>query len=401
MEDIHPELLFNKKNEGNRKQLFKITYIGDYSNDRYYDIRPMTNSGLGLFAPYATASDHFVLANSMSSSDGWYDIPQRQRWTIMSHGTSYVTLMNAFSDNGGYLATQNSTAGSQIITKSTQDASCRWKLEQYTAGSFDGITAINVPMSVAVGTTDTYTVYMYSSTIGRNGPVSYSVTKNDYTTTNNATINSSTGLLTAVHNGSVRVIVTYPNAPWLWSWIIKLTPYYGCREKQEILSSNPLYSSMNCHGYALYSTKHLYSTEWLNITTLDLLSCGSSDDLFDLIQPDFEAWLNNNIGADKWERVTNNGGINANLNGDQWLVVMRVGLHPEFSYTDLWFDYHFWYRCDSGEWMNKHGFDSPSEELGTDLPTNNNSIGWNCMITHYYDSRLEYYRITEHPLEDN
>ena len=388
----------NNKNEGNRKQLFKITYIGDYSNDRYYDIRPMTNSGLGLFAPYATASDHFVLANSMSSSDGWYDIPQRQRWTIMSHGTSYVTLMNAFSENGGYLATQNSTAGSQIITKSTQDASCRWKLEQYTAGSFDGITAISVPMSVAVGTTDTYTVYMYSSTIGRNGPVSYSVTKNDYTTTNNATINSSTGLLTAVHNGSVRVIVTYPNAPWLWSWLIKITPYYGCKSYYQINSGTLNSYTINCQGYA-FCTYNIpsgwYTTEqWTSLfsvaTTSNEVLYGKSGT--DGIKTLLELYLNSQFTGRWTEVFSSTGGSDLQLSATQWLIAFRVGKYSGYM------DYHFWYRTDSGEWANKHGFQngSPSEPLGSDIPTTPNSNGWKLGdINNFYNSDIIYYIISE------
>ena len=74
---------------------------------------------------------------------------------------------------------------------------------------------------------------------------------------------------------------------------------------------------------------------------------------------------------------------------------MRVGFHPEFAGTNYWFDYHFWYRTDSGEWVNKHGYNSYSQRLGTDLPTNDASIGWNCNVSQYYNSNLVYYRITE------
>ena len=59
------------------------------------------------------------------------------------------------------------------------------------------------------------------------------------------------------------------------------------------------------------------------------------------------------------------------------------------------YDYHFGYRTDSGEWVNKHGYNSYSQRLGTDLPTNDNSKGWDCNVAQYYNSNLVYYRITE------
>ena len=64
----------------------------------------MTNSALGLDAPI-TGTDRSVKANTIATTDEWFDIPQTQRWVIETDGYSgndlrRVTLQNAFSDNG-------------------------------------------------------------------------------------------------------------------------------------------------------------------------------------------------------------------------------------------------------------------------------------------------------------
>lgn len=129
-------------------------------------------------------------------------------------------------------------------------------------------------------------------------------------------------------------------------------------------------------------------------------------------------WLNVYFPG-KWEDVTSQGGMNAQLASNQWLVAMRVGIGDFFRngsnviyspsssvqiinkdgvyYTKyITYDYHFWYRDNTGQWTNKHGTDgTPSQPLGTDIPTTNNSPGWACGIDNYYNSNIVYYRITE------
>ena len=61
-------------------------------------------------------------------------------------------------------------------------------------------------------------------------------------------------------------------------------------------------------------------------------------------------------------------------------------------------DYHSWYRTNTGEWANKHGYLSgtPSVPLGTDIPTTQNSSGWSLgEISCFYNSDIIYYIITE------
>ena len=57
---------------------------------------------------------------------------------------------------------------------------------------------------------------MYSSDIGVNGPVTYSIVNTDGTATDKATIDSSTGVLTTLQAGTIEFRVTYAGAPTYW-----------------------------------------------------------------------------------------------------------------------------------------------------------------------------------------
>ena len=154
---------------------------------------------------------------------------------------------------------------------------------------------------------------------------------------------------------------------------------------------------MNCHGYAFFTTSGI-EANWLQLTYADIQGVTNSNQFLAIVKQRFEThWIGVFFDASKCEDVTNQGGINASLAENQWLVVMRVGWHPELPRA-TW-DYHFWYRTNTGEWVNKHGWESCSQQLGTDLPTDDGSIGWrigDATIYHYYyDSDLVYYRVTE------
>lgn len=209
-------------------QLFKITYIRDYGHDRYYDIRPMTNSALGLDAPI-TGTDRSVKANTMATTDGWFDIPQTQRWTFQTTGTSSsglrkVKIQNAFSDNGGYLTAPSSfDDGESIFADTTaNDWNSEWYLEPYTGQTLEGVRLLSTSTSVNCGKSFDYDAYMYSSKVGVNGPITYLVANEDYTSTDKATIDSATGMLTAIKPGKIRVRFTFPGTTTYWSIIVTL-----------------------------------------------------------------------------------------------------------------------------------------------------------------------------------
>ena len=76
-----------------KHQLFKITYLGTYGTSKlnYYSIRPLTNSSLGMSAPYSGSGGN-VTISEMATTDTWA-IPYKQCWAIAEDG-SYYTIRN-------------------------------------------------------------------------------------------------------------------------------------------------------------------------------------------------------------------------------------------------------------------------------------------------------------------
>lgn len=87
------------------------------------------------------------------------------------------------------------------------------------------------------------------------------------------------------------------------------------------------------------------------------------------------------------------------LNINQWIVCMRIGYksYYDLDYGFAWadYDYHYWYRTNTGEWANKHG-QKRSESLGNDMPTTDSSSGWALGdFSQFYNSPIRYYRVSE------
>lgn len=176
-------------------------------------------------------------------------------------------------------------------------------------------------------------------------------------------------------------------------------------------------STVNCQGYAFWT--HDNPQTWLNYSYSQLDAWTDVNDALAKTKNRLETnWLNIYFSG-RWEDVTNNGGMNARLEKNQWLIAMRVGIDDFYeprnnpfhmpSSSALYisingvlfskfntYDYHFWYRDNTGRWNNKHGFGGTnSETLGYVLPTDNISDGWELYGIQYYNSGIVYYRITE------
>lgn len=206
-------------------QLFKVKYLGTYGTSEldYYSIRPMTNSGLGLYASYSTTGN--VSVRTMQTTDSW-SIPYTQCWAITANG-SYFTIRNGSESYNSYLSTPaNSLNDSPIITSTSITNRSKWSFEAYTGEDIDTIRMSNFSSSLKCGESFDYDAYMRSSQVGVNGPVTYRVGNSDYSTTDKATINSSTGELTALKAGTVKVGVTYSSAPWVWWWTVEIEPCF-------------------------------------------------------------------------------------------------------------------------------------------------------------------------------
>lgn len=234
----------------NRNQLFKITYMTSSNGVDYYNIRPMTNNGMGVSAPKTTTTNLVdIQGMSVYDTTGIFNF---QKWIIASDG-NYYTLKNTFARDA-YLSTPtDSTNGSQIMMETTLTDRSRWILEPFTE-SLDGVIMTNYDDVIDNGSTFYYQAVMYSSTIGRNGPVTYSVSDMDNNPTDLATIGETLGYFRALAPGAVRVKVTYENAPWIWAWNIKIIfPVSGSEitYNPALWNYSPVQEYANCYSYML------------------------------------------------------------------------------------------------------------------------------------------------------
>ena len=215
--------------EESRKQLFKITYIDEYGNDQYYSIRLMTNSVMALTAPLS--GNRAVTATSVPRTDEWFDFDQTERWFIRKNQSGgYVTIKNAFTDNGGFLtAASNSISGAAVSATSSESDYSHWVLERYTGAPIEGTFLTSFTKTVTVGEKfDKFEGCMYSSTPGINGPVIFSVVNLRFSKITRADI-SLDGVLEANRPGKINVIAKFNNSTdgygeyhegWYYVWLM-------------------------------------------------------------------------------------------------------------------------------------------------------------------------------------
>ncbi len=193
---------------GNANQLFKITHLGVYGNLNYYSVRSMTNSGLGVYSNY-TLSNGSVSIEDMFLSEDFDMIGREQTWAISKHGSCY-TLKNGLVSSSSYLSVPaNSTAGESLITTSTLTSRSDWLFEKYTGGVIEGMKITSAKTDMICGQPYQYKAIMYSSRIGCNGPVYYSVTNTSGGATDYATINGVDGRLNPLLPGTVRISYSF------------------------------------------------------------------------------------------------------------------------------------------------------------------------------------------------
>lgn len=142
---------------------------------------------------------------------------------------------------------------------------------------------------------------------------------------------------------------------------------------------------INCQGFA-FGTNDYYILVPPDVRKTLLQS--SVSNALDVTKSLLEDWLDANFPK-KWKEAPS---YNYELNSNQWLVAMRVGVNSVMG-----FDYHFWYRASDGKWYNKHE-SSPSEEVSGNVvnpSTANTSDGWKNQGEYFYTSRTVYYAISK------
>ncbi len=196
-----------------RDYLFKIAYRAATDD---YVIRSMSNNAIIIYpsvlndAPVAgkiTVSGSPATDSNLSTSYAW-------KITETSDGYFYIWYQ---SNGTKYYVRSTSNEGDGPVlhfTTNSSDSGTKWNFHQYTGEAIDGIGRLNFAPGLLPGETYTHQAYMYSSTIGRNGPVSYASANSSV-----FTVDSSSGYVTAVDNGAANLWVTYPGAPLMWGRI--------------------------------------------------------------------------------------------------------------------------------------------------------------------------------------
>lgn len=233
----------------NLENLFKISYRPEYDD---YVIRSMLDSSLIV---YPSVYNNAPIAGRRSESDS--QLSTGYTWKIeYTGGYYYIT----YTENGTKYYIQSATTGNDnklIFTTNYSDSGTKWSFHKYTGNVYEDIEPENFDYQLAVGDTHQYVAYMRSTRIGHNGPVKYRVGTTDYASTDIATINATTGALTAQKVGTFKVGVTYSGAPWVWWWTVTVDMYVSA-DLAAIGFMNEIYSTsryiLHEFGTKIYST---------------------------------------------------------------------------------------------------------------------------------------------------
>ncbi len=175
--------------ENIRNQLYKVEYLTSDDGKYCYSVRPLTNCLMGLSG---TASGEATIQTDPTASN--------QRWYISQSG-DYFTIQNKTLGSSGYLSAPESTTNGVELTFTTgTDLRSKWVFEEYTGDTLEGIYWVKGPDILRTNHAADYEAVVYSTTLGLDEDLVYSVTDTDGLDTSLATIDSSTGNLTAGGN---------------------------------------------------------------------------------------------------------------------------------------------------------------------------------------------------------
>ncbi|MBR2293274.1 MAG: RICIN domain-containing protein [Clostridia bacterium] len=216
--------------DGNRSQLFKITYMTTsptFYQQNYYSVRSLLNCSVGLATHPEDANDENawnkrVIVDSVPTTDEMWRFSSLNEWSfVYDPSEDAYTIQNSSEIYPQYLtAAITGLDGSDVYTKSSAGTCSYWRLVPYTGAEINGIVTDSYPTTMITGQTFDFNAYMYSSVVGRNGPIVYGVANEDYSDSNKATIDASTGVVTMHSAGLVRISVTFDGAPYIWYYNI-------------------------------------------------------------------------------------------------------------------------------------------------------------------------------------
>ncbi|MBQ8447304.1 MAG: hypothetical protein IJX27_00040, partial [Clostridia bacterium] len=204
------------QSEAERSQLFKITYIGTYDGEDCYSIRPMVNSGYVIGCPYPEYTNIAELHSVFS--DDYNVLGEENLWYISTDG-NYYKLKNKYMGecyyelygedyyiNNAFLCTYGGYNEIMYLDymSGEDEAFEQWEIIPYTT-DMECIEITNPISKLPVNSAYDFDAVAYSSEIGRNGPMTFSVIN----ISGSATINSVTGVCNALSVGEIRVVLTY------------------------------------------------------------------------------------------------------------------------------------------------------------------------------------------------
>ena len=206
------------------------------------------------------------------------NVPTNYAWKITSTGDGYDYIWQEENGVKYYIRSVYDSGDNHtlVYTTNPNDTGTKWAFCEYTGSAIDGVVESTQCNLVLLNTTADYDAYMYSSTVGRNGPIIYSVSERDYSPTTKATIDSSTGVLTPVSGGIVRVKWTYNGSPWVWSRLVTINFEDGIVHTLKNVSQNKLMKPMTEGPLSSIEVK---TYDYNNITSMwkYLLTCNTCD----------------------------------------------------------------------------------------------------------------------------
>lgn len=352
--------------ESDRDYLFKIAYRSA-KND--YVIRSMSNNAIILYPSETNDAPVAGKVNVSGAPATDSNLSTGYTWKIDPTGDGFYRIWYNSDGTIYYMRSASNSGDGPILSWTTNpnDSGIKWTFHQYTGDPIDGTGRINFEYTLIPGESYTHKAYMYSSTIGRNGPVSYSSQN-----TSVFTVNSSSGLVTAIAPGNANLWITYPGAPWMWGWIATITKvfqvecynkkgywdvpnsstsrYIECNEKNQLQHSVWLFENQGNNYYAIrnYSTGYYVKNDGNELAHVSYSSASFSNSLlWKLIRQDdgsykIQSKLNSSyyIAEENVNHITNDPDIilsNSNDDSSQkWFLnskTFSVSINNYYDYS--------------------------------------------------------------------
>lgn len=206
------------QNDGNRSQLFKITYLGTYGEEPCYSIRPMTDNYFVLGSIYPEYMD-VAEFYGVSYTDSYDVLGEKNVWYIIPDGNYYKLKNKYFGEavdeiyglteyiDNAYLGAYDDEEFSKLgisIFEGDFESYGQWELIPYT-NELERFVITNPIKRILVNSTYDFNAIAFSDKIGVNGPFGFSVQN----ITGSATIDSYSGVCQMITPGTIKVVITY------------------------------------------------------------------------------------------------------------------------------------------------------------------------------------------------